>query len=68
MLQFGASLTDDTSIVIYNRIVFMIQATEVGMFLYDKSVDVKSVDDMSVDDMSVDHMSVDHMSVDHMPR
>ncbi len=44
MLQFGASLTDDTSIVIYNRIVFMIPATEVGMFLCDKSVDEKSVD------------------------
>jgi hypothetical protein len=27
MRQFGASLTYDTSIVIYDRIVFMIQAT-----------------------------------------
>jgi hypothetical protein len=27
MLQFGASLTDDTNIVIYDRIMFMIQAT-----------------------------------------
>jgi hypothetical protein len=26
MLQFGASLTVDTSIVIYNHIMFMIQA------------------------------------------
>ncbi len=56
MLQIGAPLTDDTSIVIYNRIVFMIQATEVGMFLYDKSVDEKSVDDMSVDNTFVGHI------------
>jgi hypothetical protein len=28
MLQFGASLTDDTNIVIYDNIVFMIQATD----------------------------------------
>jgi hypothetical protein len=27
MLQFEASLTDDTSIIIYNRIIFMKQAT-----------------------------------------
>jgi len=32
MLQFGASLTDDTSIVIYDGIVFMIPATG-GIFL-----------------------------------
>ncbi len=29
MLQFGASLTDGTSIINYDRIVFMIQATDV---------------------------------------
>ena len=27
-LQIGASLTDDTNIVIYDHIVFMIQATD----------------------------------------
>ncbi len=30
MLQFGASLTDDTSSVIYDRNMFIIQATGVG--------------------------------------
>jgi len=28
MLQFGVSLTDNTRIIIYDRIVFMIQASE----------------------------------------
>ncbi len=31
MLQFGASLTQDTSIVIYDHIMFTIQATECAL-------------------------------------
>ncbi len=44
MFQFGASLTDNTSIVIYDRIVFMIQATGVSLtddanrYIYDRNM------------------------------
>jgi hypothetical protein len=46
-LQFGASLTDNTSIVSYNRIVFMIQA--IGVFVLGKFkwlVDIKRSDQL----------------------
>jgi len=41
MLQFGASLTDNTSIIIYDPILFMIQATAGLKYLADCQQSVK---------------------------